>query len=102
MQEFVSGHWLFWLVNYTLALAAWACIGRFMMQPFVAAESTNYIWRGFRLLTDWSVFCALHMVPSYIRPIFLPLIAAFWLFVIRFIASLALLAQGFAPRVTGS
>ena len=98
--HFIFGHLPFWAVTYTLALTAWACLARFVMQAFVAHDSPNYIWRGFRLLSGWAVWLARRAVPSYVAPPFLPLVAAFWLFGLRLVFGLAMLAAGWAPRVT--
>jgi uncharacterized protein YggT (Ycf19 family) len=102
MQSFITDHLAFWIVMYVLALTAWACIGRFMMQVFVPEESTNYIWRGFRLLTDWAVWCARRLIPSYVGVRFLPLVAACWLFGIRLVLGLILISAGLAPTLMPS
>ncbi|MBY0336288.1 MAG: YggT family protein [Acetobacteraceae bacterium] len=100
MNDFVAGHLPFWIVNYTLALVAWACLGRFMMSAFIAPDSPNYIWRGFRLLTDWAVATARVLVPSFVTPMFLPLVAFCWLFAIRWVVGLSFIGAGLAPRIT--
>lgn len=99
MQSFVTDHLPFWILMYLLALTAWACLGRFLMQVFVPEDSPNYIWRGFRLLTDWAVWCARRLVPSYVTRRFLPLVAACWLFGLRLVAGILLVAAGLAPRI---
>ena len=40
------------------------------------------------------------MVPSYVGPPFLPLVAAFWIFVLRIGFGIAMLSAGLAPRIT--
>jgi hypothetical protein len=99
-SDFVFGHLFFWAVTYILALTAWGCIGRFMMQAFMAPDSTNYIWRGFVMLTGWAVWVARRMVPTYVTTPFLPLVAAFWLFAARTVFGLAMLGAGMAPSIT--
>lgn len=99
-QHFVFGHLPFWAVTYILALTAWGCLGRFMMQAFIPPDSRNYIWRGFVMLTGWAVWLARRVVPSYVTGPFLPLVAAFWLFAIRTVFGLIMLSAGFAPRIT--
>jgi hypothetical protein len=99
-NDFVFGHLPFWAVTYILALTAWGCIGRFMMQAIVPPDSPNYIWRGFVLLTGWAVWVARRMVPSFVTAPFLPLVAAFWLFAVRTIFGLAMLGAGMAPSIT--
>jgi hypothetical protein len=99
-QDFVLGHLPFWIVTYVLALTAWACLGRFMMQVFLPADSPNYIWRGFRKLTDWAVGLARLAVPSYVAAGALPLVAACWLFGLRMVFGILMLSAGLAPSIT--
>lgn len=98
--HFILGHLPFWIVVYGLALVGWSCIGRALMQGFVPQDSPNYIWRGFRFLTDWAVAVARRLVPSFVTPGYLPLVAAFWLFGLRMVLGLMMLAAGWAPRLT--
>jgi hypothetical protein len=98
-DDFLLSYLPFWIVTYALALAGWVCIGRFMMQFVVAPDSTNYIWRSFRALSAWPVAIARLMVPSYVHGLFLPLVAAFWIFLLRVAFGLAMLAAGLAPRI---
>lgn len=98
--DFVFGYLPFWVVTYLLALTAWACLGRFLMQAIVPPESPNYIWRGFRLLTDWAVWTARRAVPSYVGGLWLPVVAACWLFGLRFVFGILMLSAGLAPRIT--
>jgi YggT family protein len=100
MQSFVTDHLPFWIVMYVTALTAWACLGRFAMQVFVAHDSRNYIWRGFRLLTDWAVWTARRLIPSYVSGHFLPLVAACWLFGLRLVLGVLAVGMGIAPRIT--
>lgn len=101
MQPFITDHLLFWVLMYTLALTAWLCMGRFLMQAIVPVDSPNYIWRGFRLTTDWAMWLARRAVPSYVSGLFLPLVAAFWLFGIRMVLGIVLLAAGLGPSISG-
>jgi hypothetical protein len=71
----------FWILNYALAAVVWSCVGRFMLSWFVPSlQPGNYIWRGFVFVTEWAVRAAAWITPSYVRPVFLPLVAAFWLY----------------------
>lgn len=99
-HHFVFGHLPFWAVTYILALTGWGCLGRFLMQAFMAPDSPNYIWRGFRLLTGWAVWTAERMVPSYVPAFALPLVAAFWLFTARTVFGLLMIGAGMAPSIT--
>jgi putative exporter of polyketide antibiotics len=98
-QDFIFGHLPFWIVTYILALTAWACLGRFLMQALVPPDSANYIWRGFRFLTGWAVWLARRAVPSYVAASFLPLVAAFWLFALRMVLGIIMVSAGMAPRL---
>lgn len=99
MTDFVAGHLPFWIVTYVLALTAWACLARFAMSAFLPDDSPNYIWRGFRLLTGWAVAAARVLVPSYVGPRMLPLVAAGWLFGLRLVLGLLMIGAGWAPRL---
>lgn len=99
MNEFVLGYLPFWIVNYILALVAWACIGRFGMSAFLPPDSPNYIWRDFRFLTSWAVATARVLVPSFVTPIFLPLVAFCWLMAVRWAVGLFMIGAGMAPRL---
>jgi hypothetical protein len=102
MDHFVLGHLPFWITNYTLALLGWACIGRFMMSGFLPPDHPNYIFRGFRWLTAIPVAAARWLVPSYVTPMWLPLIAFCWLFALRWVIGLSFIGAGLAPRITPS
>ncbi|MBW8269881.1 YggT family protein [Caldovatus aquaticus] len=97
--HFLFGYLPFWVVNYGLAVVGWTCLGRFALQWAVPPDSPNYIWRAFRRLTDWALALARLLVPRYVAAAFLPLVAAFWIWVIRLLFGLAMLAAGWAPRL---
>jgi hypothetical protein len=75
--------WYFHIPNYVLAVVMYTLIGRFVLAFLFAPDSPNYIWRGFRRITDWAVAVFSYITPRYIHPLFLPMIGAYWLFVIR-------------------
>ena len=100
--DFLLGYLPFWIVVYGLAIVAWTCVGRFLLGFFVAPDSQNYIWRVFRLLTDWAVRAAAFITPRIVHPILLTPIAALWLFVARAIISVAMLAAGLAPSISAT
>ncbi len=99
-DDFLLSYLPFWIVTYALAVMGWSCIGRFMMQFVLPPDSGNYIFRAFRTLSAWPVAAARLMVPSYVGPLFLPLVAAFWIFVLRIVFGLVMLSSGLAPRIT--
>ena len=99
--HFFWGYLPFWLGNYGLAVVIWSALGRFLLAWFVPAlQPDNYIWRAFVALTEWAVRAASWITPRYVRPIFLPAIAAFWLFYVRLALFIALAAAGMTPRIT--
>lgn len=98
-SHFILGHLPFWLVTYGLAVIGWTLIGRFMLQFLVPQDSALYIWRAFRWLTDWAVATARLLVPSYVPPGYLPLVAAFWVFALRLVLGVLLWSAGWAPRL---
>jgi hypothetical protein len=98
--HFILSFLPFWIGTYALAVIAWTSLGRFLLQAMVAPDSRNYIWRGFRILTDWWIAAVRLITPVYILPVFLPLVAAFWAFALRYAFSLTMLALGLAPRLS--
>lgn len=98
--ELIVGYLPFWIVNYGLALIAWSCVARFGMQAFMAPDSPNYIWRGFRLLSAPGVAAARLLTPRYVVAQWWPLLGALWVFATRFALSFAMLAAGMAPRLS--
>ncbi len=97
-RHFILGHLPFWVVTYGLAMVFWTLVGRFTLQFILRADSSLYIWRAFRLLTDWAVGLAALLVPRSVAPPFLPLVAAFWIFTLRLFLGVALWSAGWAPR----
>jgi hypothetical protein len=96
-SQFFWGHLPFWVVTYGLAVVGWTLVGRFMLQFLVPQDSALVIWRVFRRLTDWAVSVARRLVPSYVAPGYLPLVAAFWVFVLRLGLGIAFWSAGWAP-----
>jgi|YNPMSStandDraft_2_1061718.scaffolds.fasta_scaffold01554_4 YggT family protein len=98
--HFILSFLPFWLVVYGFAVLAWTSLGRFVLQAMVAPDSRNYIWRFFCVLTDWWIVAVRFVTPLYVAPIFLPLVAAFWAFALRYVLSLSMFAMGLAPRLS--
>jgi len=89
-------------MNYGLAMIAWTCIGRFMLSAFVAEGSRNYIWRAFVAISAPAIACARAISPSAIPFGFLPVVAAFWLFMLRVVLFIVLFHAGLVPRISGA
>lgn len=88
----------FWIANYGLAILVWTCVGRWMMQLFMPSlQPSNYIWRVFLLLTNWVVAAVGYITPTFVRPGWLPLLAAYWLYALRIVLFLWMARIGMAP-----
>ena len=93
-------YWYFHLPNYALSVLFWTLIGRFMFALFLPPESTNYIFRWFRRLTDWLMPPVRFITPSIVPALAIAPIAAFWVAVARVAFFMVLYAAGAAPRLT--
>lgn len=92
-------YWYFHLPNYVLAAIFYTMFGRFALSFLVVPDSTNYIWRWFRRLTD-PVLTVVDMVtPNAINPRYLPLAGAFWIGMLRLALFLLMAAMGLAPSI---
>ncbi len=82
---------VFEVFNYVLALLFWTMLGRTVLGFFVQPESTNYIWRFFRRLTDPIIVRVLPITPGFLPPGFYPLYAGFYLMLARFLLLFSIL-----------
>lgn len=100
-SDFVLGYLPFWILNYGLAIVLWSCLGRFMLSFFVPRlQPGNYIYRAFHFLSDWAVRATRFITPSFVLPIFLPLLAAIWVFYLRVAVFIVMYWAGLTPAVT--
>lgn len=100
-SDFVFGYLPFWIINYGLAVVLWSCMGRFLLSFFVPRlQPNNYIYRGFHFLSEWAVRATRFITPSFILPIFVPLLAAIWVFYLRIAVFVAMYWAGMTPSVT--
>jgi uncharacterized protein YggT (Ycf19 family) len=90
-------YWYFHLPNYVVAALIYTLFGRFLLSLFVPAEWNNYIWQFFVRLTDPVIALVRPITPGFVLGIFMPLVAAFWLYVLRFIYWLVLYNTGLGP-----
>lgn len=95
--DFFWNYLPFWFVAYALAIIGWTAIGRFLMTAFLPPDSPNYIMRWFVRLTAWPVAATAWITPRFVLPRFLPLITAFWCFLLRYIAYAVFFRLGMAP-----
>lgn len=98
-QDIWWSYWYFHLPNYVLSAVIYTMFGRFLLGFFVAPDSTNYIWRWFRRLTDPFIWAIAFITPRALPPVLLPPVAAFWLMVLRFFFFIALFEAGLTPRM---
>src|SRR3546814_4162192 len=68
----------------------------------VPPESSNYIWRFFRRLTDPVLVATGFITPRFIGPFLLPLVGVFWLTVLRVGLLILLFAVGLAPQISSA
>lgn len=98
-QDIWWSYWYFHLPNYAFAVLFWTLIGRFMLAFFLPPDSSNYIFRWFRRLTDWFMRPVAYVTPSMIPPGVLALVAAFWVVVARVAFFMMMYAGGLTPRM---
>jgi hypothetical protein len=90
----------FWVINYALAIVMWSCVGRFVLSFLLGRlPPAFYINRAFVWLTQWWVATVRYGTPGFIHPIFLPLIAAFWMVYFRIAVFIAMYSAGMIPPV---
>lgn len=99
-KDFVLDYLPFWFVAYGTAIVAWSCVGRFLLELLLPPDSPNYILRWFRLLSDWAVRAVRFITPAFFHTRYLPLITAYWAFVVRFALTTMLLMNGMVPVIS--
>jgi YggT family protein len=91
---------LFHVANYALAMMLYAVLARFVLGLFVDENWTNFIWRGFKLVSHPAVWVARRITPAAIPQPLLLIFTAIWLMAARIALFAALSAVGAAPSVT--
>lgn len=76
----------FLVFNFLFAALGWTALGRLLLSVWLPEASGNYIWRFFRLITDWPLKAVRIITPSYIPDRLLPAFLAFWCFLMRWVA----------------
>jgi YggT family protein len=92
-------YWYFHVPNYAAAVLTYTLLGRFLFSLFLPPNSTNYIFRFFCLLTDWSLALCRYITPRLLQGLALPLVAAFWFFVLRHAYFLLLRSYDLVPKL---
>jgi len=92
-------YWYFHVPNYVVAALIYTMLGRLVLGLFVPRDWNNYIWRFFRAVTDPVLDAVRVVTPGFVVDGLLPLVAVFWLFVIRLAYWVLLFNLGLAPPV---
>jgi uncharacterized protein YggT (Ycf19 family) len=77
-------------------------IGRLVLGLFVPDEWDNYIWRGFRMITDPVVAVVRAATPSLLGHPIVLIFAALWMMLARLVWYVALANLGLTPSVAGA
>lgn len=70
-------------IDYLLAALIYTTLARFFLGIFVPLEWNNFIWQFFRRVTDPVLAAARWVTPPLVLDAFLPLVAIWWLFMLR-------------------
>jgi hypothetical protein len=102
----MNGFWSYWyfhIPNFVLAAAMYTLLGRLFLGFFVPENWDNFIWRGFRLLTDPVVRVVRFITPEVLAHPVVLVFAALWLMALRLAYFVFLFNAGLAPTTaTGS
>ncbi|MGD9881681.1 MAG: YggT family protein [Reyranella sp.] len=97
-QDIWWSYWYFHLPNYFLSLVFYCLFGRFILGFFLPPDSTNYIYRSFRWLTEWIYRPVAFITPSALPGVLIAPVAAFWVVAIRVVLFMVLYQFGLTPR----
>lgn len=93
-------HFHFFAPIYLLGALGYTLLGRLLLGLFLptpALRERNYIWRFFRLLTDWFLRLLEPLTPSFLTDWAVLLYAFFWTLLARLLFYIALHLAGLAP-----
>ena len=72
-QDIWWSYWYFHIPNYFLSLVFYCLFGRFFLSFFLPPDSSNYIYRSFRWLTEW-----VYRPVAYVTPSAIPRVMRLW------------------------
>jgi uncharacterized protein YggT (Ycf19 family) len=98
-RAFVLAHWYYFVPQYALAVLMWTMAGRFLLGLFAPQDWGNYIWRFFRRLTDPVLALVGRITPSFVIEPLMPLVALWWLLVLRIGFEVAMGGLGLRPSI---
>ena len=90
-------YWYFHIPNFVLAAVMYTLIGRLVLGLFVPENWDNYIWRGFRTITDPVVGIVRTVTPAVASHGVVMIFAVLWLMLLRVAYFALLLDIGLAP-----
>jgi uncharacterized protein YggT (Ycf19 family) len=94
MQQSFWSLWYFNVPNFVLAAVMYTMLGRALLGLFVEHDSKNYIWRGFRAITDPVLKLIAPITPKATAPVVLWLFGFVWMFWLRVALLLVFFAFG--------
>jgi len=100
-QDIWWAYWYFHLPNYAFSVLFYTLIGRFMLGAILPPDSPNYIYRCFRVLTDWFIRPVAFITPAIIPAGLIAPVAAFWAVALRVVFFMIMFAAGLTPRSGG-
>jgi len=101
MSAFWS-YWYFHVPNFVLAAIMYTMLGRLVLGFFVPETWDNFIWRGFRLVTDPVVRVVRFITPDVLAQPVVLVFAALWLMALRLGYFLFLFNAGLTPAASGA
>ena len=97
--QFVE-YWYYAVPNYLLAALMYSLLARFILAFFLQPDSSNYIYRFLRRITDPVVLVFGFLTPRAVPPLLVILFCAVWLLLVRFAFYVAMAGAGLTPPVT--
>jgi len=90
--------WYFNVPNFLLAVVMYTMLGRVLLGLILDNDSKNYIWRGFRAITDPFLNVFALVTPKATAPVVLWLFGFVWMFWLRVALLYVYLLLGLLPR----
>lgn len=87
------------LGNYALAVLMYMMLARLVLSLFFTEESRAVIWVVTRQITEPVLFLVRFITPRFVIEKALPVVAIFWLIVLRVIFWIVMAGAGLAPRL---
>jgi hypothetical protein len=90
--------WYFHVPNFLLAMVMYTMLGRVLLGLILENDSKNYIWRGFRAITDPFLSVIALVTPKATAPVVLWLFGFVWMFWLRVALLYVFLLFGLLPK----